>query len=59
MRLIDFLIRRSPLAILTLAWEAAPRLGLINPQSLPPLSVVAVSLWQLAASGEPAGARVL
>ncbi len=52
MRLIDFLIRWSPLAILALAWEAAPRLGLINPQSLPPLSVVAVSLWQLAASGD-------
>jgi len=49
---MNFIIRWSPLALLALAWEAAPRLGLVNPQSLPPLSVVLAALWQLAADGD-------
>ncbi len=47
-----FLIRWSPLALLALAWEVAPRLGLVSPQSLPPLSVVVAALWQLAKDGD-------
>src|SRR5947209_3708666 len=30
----------APLLILALAWEAAPRLGLVSPSALPPLSAV-------------------
>jgi len=47
-----WLIRWSPLAILAVAWELAPRLGLVNPTSLPPLSIVAAALWRLAAGGD-------
>ncbi len=55
MRLFDFCIRWSPLALLALAWELAPRLGLVGAQSLPPLSVVMASLWKLAANGDLLG----
>jgi ABC-type nitrate/sulfonate/bicarbonate transport system permease component len=34
------LARYLPLFILALAWEAAPRIGLVDAQALPPLSVV-------------------
>lgn len=51
MRLLDFAVRWSPLALLGLAWELVPRLGLVDAQSLPPLSVVAAALWQLLADG--------
>ena len=34
------LIRYLPLALLALAWELAPRLGLVSPLALPPLSGV-------------------
>ncbi len=47
-----FLIRWSPLALLALAWELAPRLGLVDAQSLPPLSVVLAALWGLALDGD-------
>jgi len=49
---VNWIVRWSPLAILALAWELAPRLGLVNPASLPPLSTVAAALWRLAASGD-------
>jgi NitT/TauT family transport system permease protein len=39
------LIRYAPLLLLALAWETAPRLGLINPDTLPPLSAVAAAWW--------------
>ncbi len=32
--------RFTPLLVLALAWEAAPRLGLVSPAALPPLSAV-------------------
>ncbi len=48
----SFLLRWSPLLLLAVAWEAAPRLGLMNPQSLPPLSTVLVALWGLAKAGD-------
>jgi NitT/TauT family transport system permease protein len=47
-----WLIRWSPLALLALAWEAAPRLGLVSAQSLPPLSLVLAALWQLTKDGD-------
>jgi NitT/TauT family transport system permease protein len=50
--MIAFVIRWSPLAILALAWEAAPRLGLVNPSALPPLSSVLVAFWHLLAGGD-------
>ncbi len=52
MRLLDFIVRWSPLALLAFAWELAPRLGLVDPQSLPPLSVVLAALAKLAADGD-------
>ena len=55
MRLLDFVVRWSPLARLALAGAAAPRLGLVNPQSLPPLSVVMAALWKLALDGDLRG----
>ena len=45
--------RRSLLLIALLAvWEAAPRLGLIDPVFLPPFSEVIAAGWQLAQTGE-------
>ena len=49
---MNWIIRWSPLAIVAIAWELAPRLGLVNPVSLPPLSVVAMAMWRLAIGGE-------
>ncbi len=49
---LNFLIRWTPLLILALAWEAAPRLGLINPETLPALSTVLAALWGLIKSGD-------
>ncbi|MGV7216491.1 ABC transporter permease [Bradyrhizobium sp. UFLA05-112] len=45
--------QRSLLLIILLSvWEAAPRLGLIDPVFLPPFSEVIAAGWQLAQSGE-------
>ena len=38
-------------AVLLLAWELAPRLGLVDPLFLPPFSVVADAWWDLLLSG--------
>jgi NitT/TauT family transport system permease protein len=52
MSAINFIIRWTPLLIVALAWELAPRLGLVNPQSLPALSTVLAALWGLIKSGD-------
>ncbi len=44
--------RYAPILLLVLIWEAAPRLGLIDPDSVPPLSKVAVAWWGLLRSGD-------
>jgi NitT/TauT family transport system permease protein len=49
---ITVAVRYIPILLLALAWEAAPRVGLISPLSLPPLSTVLASWLKLAASGE-------
>lgn len=40
------------IALLALVWEITPRLGLVDPHFVPPLSEVFASLWDLARSGE-------
>jgi len=50
--LADFGHRSLLLITLLVAWEAAPRLGLIDPVFLPPFSEVIAAGWQLAQSGE-------
>ena len=49
---IGWLVRWSPILILALLWEWAPRLGLLDIRALPPLSVVLVALWKLGADGD-------
>ena len=44
--------RYAPILLLVLIWEMAPRLGLIDPSSVPPLSKVAVAWWSLLRSGD-------
>ena len=44
--------RYAPLLLLALLWEAAPRLHLVDPRSLPPMSEVAVAWWRLLISGD-------
>ena len=46
------IFRYLPLVILAALWEVAPRIGLVSPLSLPPLSAIARSWFELAASGE-------
>jgi len=46
------LLRYSPLLLLAMLWELAPRLGLVNPESLPPLSAVAHAWVGLLLSGD-------
>ena len=50
--MIAFLLRWSPLFLLAAAWEAAPRLHLVDPQSLPPFSSVMLAMWGLAKAGD-------
>jgi NitT/TauT family transport system permease protein len=47
-----FLVRLLIIAALFALWEGLPRAGVINANFLPPLSIVAESLWTMAASGE-------
>ena len=44
--------RYLPLLLLALVWEAAPRLGMIDPGAMPALSTVAVAWWDLLRSGD-------
>jgi NitT/TauT family transport system permease protein len=46
------LLRYTPLLLVALAWEAAPRLGLVRPDTLPPLSAVAHAWVGLLVSGD-------
>jgi NitT/TauT family transport system permease protein len=46
------LLRYAPLLLVALAWEAAPRLGLVRPDTLPPLSAVAQAWVKLLLSGD-------
>lgn len=47
-----WLVRWSPLAILAVAWELAPRLGVVSAQALPPLSAILAAMVGLARSGD-------
>ena len=44
--------RYSPLLLVAAIWEAAPRLGLVNPEILPPLSTVLGAVVGLARGGD-------
>ena len=46
------LTRYLPLLLLALAWEIAPRVGLVSPLALPPLSAVVVAWVDLLRDGE-------
>jgi NitT/TauT family transport system permease protein len=46
------LLRYSPLLLLAALWEAVPRLGLVRPDMLPPLSAVAHAWARLLLSGD-------
>jgi len=46
------LIRYSPLLLLAAAWEVAPRLGIVDPETLPPLSAVARAWFRLLRDGD-------
>lgn len=46
------LMRYSPLLLLAVAWEAAPRLGLVNADTLPPLSAVMRAWVRLLRDGD-------
>jgi ABC-type nitrate/sulfonate/bicarbonate transport system permease component len=46
------LLRYAPLLLVALAWEAAPRLGLVRADALPPLSAVAHAWVGLLLSGD-------
>jgi NitT/TauT family transport system permease protein len=48
---VSALVRYTPLILLALIWEVAPRLHLVDPGSLPPLSTVAIAWWGLLRSG--------
>jgi len=45
-------IRYLPLLLIALAWEAAPRIGLVSPLALPPLSSVLAAWVELLRDGE-------
>ncbi len=47
-----FLIRIFPLVLLAGLWEIAPRIGLVNPEVLPPASAVASAWYGLLMSGD-------
>jgi len=49
---VSALRRYLPLLLLALVWEAAPRLGVIDPGAMPALSTVAVAWWDLLRSGD-------
>jgi NitT/TauT family transport system permease protein len=49
---VSALKRYLPLLLLAVIWEAAPRLGMIDPGAMPALSTVAVAWWDLLRSGD-------
>src|SRR5262249_52966370 len=46
------LIRFLPLLLIALAWEIAPRIGLVSPLVLPPLSAVLAAWFELLRDGD-------
>jgi NitT/TauT family transport system permease protein len=48
-------IRYLPLILLAVLWEIAPRVHLVDPSELPPLSAVAKAWWSLLLDGEGKG----
>jgi len=50
-RLTAALLRALPVILLGAAWQIAPSIGVINPESLPPLSAVATAWWGLLMDG--------
>jgi NitT/TauT family transport system permease protein len=49
---LNALGRYAPLLLLAAAWETAPRIGLANPEILPPLSIVLAALVGLVRDGD-------
>jgi len=49
--MVPLLLRLVVIAAILALWEAAPRLGLVNPHFLSPVSQVVTTLWQMTASG--------
>jgi NitT/TauT family transport system permease protein len=49
------LTRTIVILLFLLVWEAAPRLGWVDPAFFPPLSRVLLAWWKMAASGELLG----
>jgi NitT/TauT family transport system permease protein len=49
---VSALKRYLPLLLLALVWESAPRLHVIDPGAMPPLSRVATAWWDLLRSGD-------
>ena len=47
-----FLVKWSPLAIIALAWQLAPTLGLVSPSALPPITTILAALYRLTLSGD-------
>jgi NitT/TauT family transport system permease protein len=54
-RTLALLFRYAPLLVLALAWEAVPRLGLVSPAALPPLSAVLRAWSELLLGGDLVG----
>jgi NitT/TauT family transport system permease protein len=58
-RLANVFARYCLLVLTAIAWEVSPRIGLTNPQFLPPLSIVCATLFRLAQRGELASHLVV
>ncbi|MGH7009147.1 MAG: ABC transporter permease [Stellaceae bacterium] len=50
-RLVGALWRALPVILVCIAWQVAPTVGVINPDSLPPLSSVVTAWWGLLMDG--------
>ncbi|HEX4191902.1 MAG TPA: ABC transporter permease [Stellaceae bacterium] len=48
----NIFIRYLPLLLLAMLWEIAPRVHIVDPSELPPLSAVAVAWWSLLIGGD-------
>ena len=48
----NIFIRYLPLVLLAILWEIAPRVHIVDPSELPPLSAVAVAWWSLLLDGD-------